>query len=76
MNLGLSSMLDSGSPPNNCVSVPCHFYRTSLVAQMVRSLPAMRETQGSIPDSGRSLGEGDGYPSALESQYSRLHPVH
>ena len=43
---------------------------------MVRSLPAMQGTQGSVPGSGRSLEEGKGYPRALESQCSRLHPVH
>ena len=33
-----------------------------LVAQMVKNLPAMQETQGSIPGLGRSPGEGIGYP--------------
>ena len=36
--------------------------RTSLVAQMVKNLPAMQETWGLIPDLGRSLGEGNGNP--------------
>jgi len=40
----------------------------SLVAQMVKRLPAMRETRGSIPRSGRSPGEGNGNPL----QYSYL----
>ena len=35
---------------------------TSLVAQMVNNQSATRETLGSIPGSGRSLGEGDGNP--------------
>ena len=39
-----------------------------LIAQMVRNLPAMQETQGSIPGSGRSPGEGNGNPL----QYSCL----
>ena len=36
--------------------------RASLVAQLVKNLPAMQETWGSIPGSGRSPGEGNGYP--------------
>ena len=39
----------------------------SLVAQLVKNLPAMQETPCSIPGSGRSPGEGIGYPL----QYSR-----
>ena len=34
----------------------------SLVAQLVKNLPAMQEVLGSIPGLGRSLGEGRGYP--------------
>ena len=34
----------------------------SLVAQMVKNLPAMQETLGLIPGSGRSPGEGNGNP--------------
>ena len=34
----------------------------SLVAQMVKRLPAMQETRGSIPRLGRSPGEGNGNP--------------
>ena len=41
---------------------------TSLVAQMVKRLPTMRETWGSIPGSGRSPREGNGKPL----QYSYL----
>ena len=32
------------------------------MAQLVKNLPAMQETPGSIPGSGRSSGEGIGYP--------------
>ena len=35
---------------------------TSLMAKMVKNLPAMPETQGSIPGSGRSPGKGNGNP--------------
>ena len=34
----------------------------SLIAQLVKNLPAMQETTGLIPGSGRSTGEGTGYP--------------
>ena len=36
--------------------------RWTLVAQRLKHLPAMRETPGSIPGSGRSPGEGNGDP--------------
>ena len=48
--------------------------RASLVAQMVKHLPAMQETQGSIPGLGRSPGEGNVNPlqySCLENPMSR-----
>ena len=35
--------------------------RASLIAQLVKNLPAMPETPGSIPGLGRSTGEGIGY---------------
>ena len=35
--------------------------RDSLLTQLVKNLPAMQETR-SIPESGRSTGEGIGYP--------------
>ena len=44
----------------------------SLVAQMVKNLPAMWETQGSIPGLGRSPGGGNGNPF----QYSCLENPH
>ena len=34
----------------------------TLVAQLVKYLPAMREINGSVPELGRSSGEGKGYP--------------
>ena len=40
------------------------------MAQLVKNLPAMWETLGSIPGSGRSSGDGKGYPlqsSGLEN---------
>ena len=47
---------------------------TSLMAKMVKNLPAMPETQGSIPGSGRSPGKGNGNPfqySCLENPMDR-----
>ena len=41
---------------------------TSLVAQMVKRLPTVRETRIQIPGAGRSPGEGNGHPL----QYSCL----
>ena len=35
---------------------------SSLVAQLVKNLPAMQETWVNIPESGRSPGEGNGNP--------------
>ena len=42
--------------------------RASLIAQLVKNLPAMQDTLGSIPGLGRFPGEGIGYPL----QYSGL----
>ena len=42
----------------------------SLIAQLVKNLPAMQEIPGSIPGSGRSAGEGMGYP--LEYSWASL----
>ena len=50
------------------------FLRASLVAQIVKHLPAMREDQGSIPGLGRSPGEVNGNPlqhSCLENPMDR-----
>ena len=44
----------------------------SMVAQLVKNPPAMRETLISIPGLGRSAGEGNGYPL----QYSGLELHH
>ena len=41
---------------------------TTLVAQLVKYLPAMQEINGSVLELGRSSGEGKGYPL----QYSGL----
>ena len=37
-------------------------YEASLVAQMVKNLPANKGDLGSVPELGRSPGEGNGYP--------------
>ena len=43
-----------------CMCVCVCMYVASLVAQMVKNLPAMQETPGSIPQSGRCPAEGNG----------------
>ena len=46
----------------------------NVLAQMVKNLPAMQETWGSIPRSGSSPGEGNGNPlqySFLENSMDR-----
>ena len=52
------------------------YKRASLVAQMVKNLPAM-QTLGSLPGSGRSPGEGNDNPlqySCLENSVDRAGP--
>ena len=47
---------------------------SSWVAQLIKNLPAMQETLGSIPGSGRYPGEGNGNPpqySGLEKSMDR-----
>ena len=51
-----------------------YLHRASRVAQLVKNLPVMQETQGSVPGSGRSPGEGHGNPlqySCLENFMAR-----
>ena len=43
--------------PHNFIS-----YKASLVAQLVKNLPAVGRKPGSIPGLGRSPGEGNGNP--------------
>ena len=50
------------------------------MAQLVKTLPAMQETPGSIPGSGRSDGEGIGCPfpyswASLEAQLVKNPPA-
>ena len=48
--------------------------RASLAAQMVKNLPAKKETLGLSPGSGKSPEEGNGYPllySSLENPMDR-----
>ena len=56
-----------GRSPGEGLGYPLQYSWTSLVAQLVKNLPAMWET-GLIPGLGRSPGEGKGYPL----QYSGL----
>ena len=43
------------------IGYPLQYSWASLVAQLVKNLPAMWEDLGSIPGLGRSPGEGKGY---------------
>ena len=50
------------------------FVKASLIAHVVKSLPAVRETPGSIPGLGRSPGEENGNPlqySCLENSMDK-----
>ena len=52
----------------------CRLYGASLLAQMLKILPAMQETLVQFPGSGRSPGEGNSnllYCSCLENSMNR-----
>ena len=51
---------ESGRSPGEEIGYPLQHSWASLVAQLVKNLPAMQETW--IPGSGRSPGEEIGYP--------------
>ena len=58
-----------GLQRSSVILPPSHsLTRDSLVAQLVKNLPAMQETQGSIPGSGSSSGEGNGNPLQYSCQ--------
>ena len=56
------SIPGSGRSTGEGIGYPLQYSWASLVAQLVKNPPAMRETSGSIPVLGRSPGEGKGYP--------------
>ena len=58
----------SGRAPGEGIGYPLQYSWASLVAEMVKNLPAMWETPSSIPGLRRSLGGGHGNPL----QYSCL----
>ena len=58
----------SGRSAGEGKGYPLQYSWASLVAQLVKDLPAMRIDLGSIPGLGKSPGEGKGYPL----QYSGL----
>ena len=58
------SIPGSGRSTGEGIGSPVWYSRASLVAQLVKNLPAV----GSVPELGRSRGEGKGYPL----QYSSL----
>ena len=51
----------SGRSAGEGRSYPLQYSWASLMVQLVKNLPAMQETLGSIPGSGRSLGKGKVY---------------
>ena len=62
MNVQSLLMIKPYFPFGKTVRHVCTPLRVSLVAQLVKSPPAMEETLGWIPGSGRSPGEGNGNP--------------
>ena len=63
----LVQFLGRGRSPGEGIGYLLQYYWASLVAKLVKNLPAMQEAPGSIPHWGRSAGEGIGYLL----QYSR-----
>ena len=74
-SLGWEDPLEKGKAPHSSIlawRIPENYWRrervptppswASLVAQLVKNLPAMREAPGSVPGLGRSPGEGNGSP--------------
>ena len=63
------SIPGSGRSPGEEIGYPLQYSWASLMAQMVKNLPAMRETWvlslGSIPGLGRSPGGGHGNPLSI-----------
>ena len=65
-----------GRSPGEGIGYPLQFSWVSLVAQLVKHLPAMREIW-EIPELRRSPGEGKGYPfqySGLENSMDCIVP--
>ena len=52
----------TGRSPGEGIGYPFQYSWASLVAQVVKNLPAMQETLHLNPRLGRSPGEGKGYP--------------
>ena len=47
----------------NIITIKLYFrHRAFLIAQLIKNLPAVQKTPPLIPESGRSAGEGIGYP--------------
>ena len=72
-----SSILRSGRSAGEGISYPIKYSWASLVAQLVKNPPAMRETWVRIPGLGRSPGEGEGFPlkySGLENSVDCIVP--
>ena len=57
-----SSIPGSERSAGEGIGYPLQYSWASLLAQLVKNPPAMREDLGLIPGLGRSPGEGKGYP--------------
>ena len=57
-----SSQPGLGRSAGDGIGDPLQYSWASLVAQLVKNLPAMRQTWVHIPGLGRAPGEGKGYP--------------
>ena len=55
------SISGSGRSARDGIGYPFQYYWASLVAQLIKNLPAMRENLGSIPELERSPGKGKDY---------------
>ena len=65
-NAGNPSLIPGlGRSPAEGLGYPLQYSWASLVAQLVKNLPAMQETWVRIPGLGRSPGEGKGYPLSI-----------
>jgi len=69
------SIPGSGRSAGEGIGYPLQYSWASLVAQLVKNPPAMRETWISVPGLGKSPGEKKGYPlqySSLENGSQRV----
>ena len=68
-----SSIPGLGKSPGEGIGYPLHYSWVSLVAQLIKNPPAMREKW--VQSLGRSPGEGKGYPLQYFGLKNGLHGV-